>query len=197
MSVRYLTEAGDVDCDWVTLYDGPDSCCILFTTDSLVTDFTLLDLFAEDFTETGAVIFSATPVELDGERGSLPSVMTPDTPVAVQLIFPGDLPSYGISYVDAEGKPAPFRHCSQRLRRLLAAGGGRPIGDAVYSSGGDIQIGSGTRTIRERSAHDPEEYNLKKKASRGVLQYEKNTILCHFVSGSSLPFRLLSPQAHV
>lgn len=108
VSVRYLTEAGDVDCDWVTLYDGPDSCCILFTTDSRVTDFTLLDLFAEDFTETGAVIFSATPVELDGERGSLPSVMTPDTPVAVQLIFPGDLPAYGISYVDAGGSLRRF-----------------------------------------------------------------------------------------
>lgn len=108
VSVRYLTEAGDVDCDWVTLYDGPDSCCILFTTDSRVTDFTLLDLFAEDFTENGAVIFSATPVELDGERGSLPSVMTPDTPVAVQLIFPGDLPAYGISYVDAEGSLRRF-----------------------------------------------------------------------------------------
>ena len=81
-----------MDCDWVTLYDGPDSCCILFTTDSLVTDFTLLDLFAEDFTETGAVIFSATPVELDEERDSLPSVMTPDTPVAVQLfILPGEI----------------------------------------------------------------------------------------------------------
>ena len=103
VSVRYLTEAGDVDCGWVTLYDGPDSCCILFTTDSRVTDFTLLDLFAEDFTETGAVIFSATPVELDEERDSLPSVMTPDTPVAVQLTFPGDLPAYGISYVDAGG----------------------------------------------------------------------------------------------
>lgn len=103
VSVRYLTEAGDVDCGWVTLYDGPDSCCILFTTDSRVTDFTLLDLSVEDFTQTGAVIFSATPVEFDEERDSLPSVMTPDTPVAVQLIFPGDLPAYGISYVDAGG----------------------------------------------------------------------------------------------
>ena len=103
VSVRYLTEAGDLDCGWVTLYDGPDSCCILFTTDSRVTDFTLLDLSVEDFTETGAVIFSATPVELDEERDSLPSVMTPDTLVAVQLIFPGDLPAYGISYVDAGG----------------------------------------------------------------------------------------------
>ena len=108
VSVQYLTEAGEVDCNWVTLYDGPDSCCILFTTDSRVTDFTLLDLFAEDFTETGAVIFSATPVELDEERDSLPSVMTPDTPVAVQLIFPGDLPAYGISYVDAGGNLRRF-----------------------------------------------------------------------------------------
>ncbi|MGM9550553.1 MAG: hypothetical protein ACI3V5_12020 [Faecousia sp.] len=103
VSVRYLTEAGEVDCGWVTLYDGPDSCCILFTTDSRVTDFTLLDLSVEDFTESGAVIFSATPVAFDEERDSLPSVMTPDTPVAVQLIFPGDLPAYGISYVDAGG----------------------------------------------------------------------------------------------
>ena len=108
VSVRYLTEAGDVDCGWVTLYDGPDSCCILFTTDSRVTDFTLLDLSVEDFTETGAVIFSATPVALDEERGDLPSVMTPDTPVAVQLIFPGDLPAYGISYVDAGGNLRRF-----------------------------------------------------------------------------------------
>lgn len=103
VSVRYLTEAGDVDCDWVTLYDGSDSCYILFTTDSRVTDFTLLDLSVEDFTETGTVIFSATPAAFDEERGSLPSVMTPDTPVAVQLIFPGDLPAYGISYVDSGG----------------------------------------------------------------------------------------------
>ena len=108
VSVRYLTEAGDVDCDWVTLYDGPNSCCILFTTDSRVTDFTLLDLSLEDFTQTGAFIFSATPVELDEERDSLPSVMTPDTPVAVQLIFPGDLPAYGISYVDAGGNLRRF-----------------------------------------------------------------------------------------
>lgn len=102
VSVRYLTEVGDEDYDWVTLYDGPDACCILFTADSQVTDFTLLNLFAEDVTATGAILFSATPVELD-ERDSLPPVMTPDTPIAVQLIFPGDLPAYGISYEDQHG----------------------------------------------------------------------------------------------
>lgn len=47
-------------------------------------------------------------MELDEERDSLPSVMTPDTPVAVQLIFPGDLPAYGISYVDAGGNLRRF-----------------------------------------------------------------------------------------
>lgn len=102
VSVQYLKSVGDEDYDWVTLYDGPDACCILFTADSRVTDFTLWSLFAEDVTETGSIIFSAAPVELD-ERDSVPSVMTPDTPVAVQLIFPGDLPSYGVSYVDAGG----------------------------------------------------------------------------------------------
>lgn len=104
VSVQYLKEAEDVDCDWVTLYDGPDACCILFTAGSRVTDFTLLNLFAEDSTETGAVIFSATAVEAD----SLPAVMTPDAQVAVQLLFPGDLPAYGISYVDGGGNLRRF-----------------------------------------------------------------------------------------
>ena len=92
-----------MDCDWVTLYDGPDSCCILLTTDSRVTDFTLLDLSVEDFTETGAVIFSATPVELDGERGSLRRfaiavsgydgslLLEEADPLETQFILPGEI----------------------------------------------------------------------------------------------------------
>lgn len=182
MSVQYLTEAGDVDCNWVTLYDGPDSCCILFTTDSRVTDFTLLDLFAEDFTETGAVIFSATPVELDEERDSLPSVMTPDTPVAVQLIFPGDLTAYGISYVDAGGNlrrfaievsattaPCCWRRRTHWRRSLFFRG--------RYPDS-------------ERNKDDSGAY---KRKFEGGIQYEKNTIPCNFVDSFSLYFRLLSP----
>lgn len=34
----------------------------------------------------------------------MPSVMTPETPVAVQLNFSGDLPAYGFSYKDQNGK---------------------------------------------------------------------------------------------
>lgn len=104
VSVRYLTQVGEEEYHWVTLYDSQDACCILLTTDSPVTDFTLLYLSVEDYTETGAVIFKDTPVVPDEERDSLPSVMTPETPVAVQLNFSGDLPAYGFSYKDQNGK---------------------------------------------------------------------------------------------
>lgn len=108
VSVRYLTEAGDVDCDWVTLYDGDGAAVLLFTTDSPVRSFTVLTLELTDFTETGAAIFSATPVVLEEGLDSLPEVMTVDTPVAVQLSFMGTIPNYGISYVDGGGNLRRF-----------------------------------------------------------------------------------------
>ena len=99
VSVRYLTEVGDEDYDWVTLYDGPDACCLLFTTDSRVTDLSILNLFVENVADDGAVTYSATHAGDDCQW----DVMTPNMSIAVQLIFPGDLPAYGISYVDAGG----------------------------------------------------------------------------------------------
>ena len=108
VSVRYLTEAGDVDYDWVTLYDGDGAASLLFTTDSPVRSFTVLTLELTDFTETGAAIFSATPVVLEEGLDSLPEVMTVDTPVAVQLGFMGTIPNYGISYVDGGGNLRRF-----------------------------------------------------------------------------------------
>ena len=108
VSVRYLTEAGDVDCDWVTLYDGDGAASLLFTTDSPVTEFTVLTLELKDFTETGAAIFSASPVVLEKGVDSLPEVMTAGTPVAVQLGFMGTIPNYGISYVDGGGNLRRF-----------------------------------------------------------------------------------------
>lgn len=107
VTVRYLTQAKSDHCHWVTLYDGPDAACVLFTADSRVTDFTLLQLSAEDVTETGAILFQADPV-VPERKESIPSVMTPDTPVAVQLLFPGDLPSFGISFVDENGRYRRF-----------------------------------------------------------------------------------------
>lgn len=103
VSVRYLEPERDHTPYWVTLYDGPEAEFALFTTDSAVEEFTLWTLSAEDYTETGAVLFSSIQVFLEPGLDSLPEVMTPDTPVAVQLVFWGDTPGYGISYVDENG----------------------------------------------------------------------------------------------
>lgn len=99
VSVQYLTEVGDGDYDWVTLYDGPDACCLLFTTDSRVTDMSILSLFVEDVADDGTVTFSATLPGNDCQW----ETMTPNMLIAVQLIFPDTLPAYGISYRDVEG----------------------------------------------------------------------------------------------
>lgn len=103
VSVRYLEPERDHTPYWVTLYDGLEAEFALFTTEERVTDFTLWTLSAEDYTETGAVLFSSIQVFLEPGLDSLPEVMTPDTPVAVQLVFWGDTPGYGISYVDENG----------------------------------------------------------------------------------------------
>ena len=99
VSVRYLTEVGDEDYNWITLYDGPDACCILITPDSRVSDLSILNLFVEDVADDGTMTLSAT---LAGDDCHL-DIVTKDTPIAVQLIFPGDLPAYGISCVDQYG----------------------------------------------------------------------------------------------
>ena len=99
VSVQYLTEVGGEDYDWVTLYDGPNACCILFTTDSRVTNLSIWNLFVEDVEDDGAVICSGTLAGDDCQW----DVMPPNMSIAVQLIFSGDLPAYGISYVDADG----------------------------------------------------------------------------------------------
>lgn len=99
VSVQYLTEVGDGDYDWVTLYDGPDACCLLFTTDSRVTDMSILNLFVEDVADDGTVTFSSTLPGNDCQW----ETMTPNMLIAVQLIFPDTLPAYGISYRDVEG----------------------------------------------------------------------------------------------
>lgn len=91
VSVDYLPE-GMLPDYWVTLYDGDGAAFLLFTTDSPVTEFTVLALELKDFTETGAAIFSAAPVVLEEGLDSLPEVMTVDTPVAVQLGFMGTSP---------------------------------------------------------------------------------------------------------
>ncbi|SFJ05388.1 hypothetical protein SAMN02910435_01270 [Ruminococcaceae bacterium D5] len=89
VSVRYLTEVGDEDYHWVTLYDGPDACCILFTANSRVTNFTLLNLFPEEYYEDGTIDFSAYPAVMDVTQ----HILSPEHPIVVELAFIGSIPN--------------------------------------------------------------------------------------------------------
>lgn len=97
VSVDFAPEDGNYD--EVVLESSEYSSRLLFTANDDVTMFTLLELTFENFRDDGTVEFSARPVAAD----SVPDCLSPDHPVVVELVFPGDLPSYGFSYLDRNG----------------------------------------------------------------------------------------------
>ena len=82
------------DYDWIDLSTGEPVSTILFVADSTVTDFQISSLFLESVDDYGNMNFSVTPLYTQ-------DTLTPDWALVVDLTFYGDLPSYGISYVDA------------------------------------------------------------------------------------------------
>lgn len=82
------------DYDWIDLSTGEPVSTILFVADSTVTDFQISSLFLESVDDYGNMDFSVTPLYTQ-------DTLTPDLALVVDLTFYGDLPSYGISYVDA------------------------------------------------------------------------------------------------
>lgn len=74
---------------------------ILLQTDAPVSDFRLFALSLTDMDDSGCLIFSAR------KRLVLP-VFAPERPLLIALTFPGDLPSFGISYIDPDGLPRRF-----------------------------------------------------------------------------------------
>lgn len=95
--VQLAPEGGDYD--EVVLESGPYSCRLLFTTDSAVEYFTLLELTLEVVRDDGTMTFSSYPAVQDAFLETL----SPEHPIVVELVFPGDLPNYGISYLDTHG----------------------------------------------------------------------------------------------
>lgn len=69
---------------------------VLFTTTKTVSDFKILHLTCETIDDDGNITFAVE------ETYSQPE-LTPDRPLVAGLEFPGDMPSNGISYVDADG----------------------------------------------------------------------------------------------
>ena len=82
------------DYDRIDLSAGELVSSVLFVADSTVTDFQISSLFLESVDDYGNMNFSVTPLYTQ-------DTLTPDWALVVDLTFYGDLPSYGISYVDA------------------------------------------------------------------------------------------------
>ncbi len=74
---------------------------ILFTTDSTVTKFKVLGLQLKEVDPQGKIIF--TEEELYSQE-----TLTPQRPLLVVLTFYGDLPHYGISYLDENGRAQKY-----------------------------------------------------------------------------------------
>lgn len=102
VSVRLAPEGGDYD--EVVLDDGPSSCRLLFTADSAVEYFTLLELTLEDAAEDGIMEFTDYPAVLNTPLDTL----SPEQPVVVQLVLGENIPNYGIAYVDTHGDMRRF-----------------------------------------------------------------------------------------
>lgn len=85
-----------VDYEMFVADDGDTAAEIIFMSEQGVTDFELMSLTIHEVYDDGTVSYSAEPIyTLD--------VLTPVRPLVVRMTFPGDIPTYGISYVDEDG----------------------------------------------------------------------------------------------
>lgn len=90
------------DCDTYDISASESKSYIVFTTDSFLDNFTILELTLTDVSESGDMEFEAGP--------ALPQVsgLIADSPLAVGLTFAGDIPCYGFQYEDEKGELCCF-----------------------------------------------------------------------------------------
>ena len=74
---------------------------VAFVATSRVTDFKVLSLEFVDYTEDGKIKFDSKELYSQEELGK-------DTPLIVTMTFVGDIPNYGISYVDENGQTKKY-----------------------------------------------------------------------------------------
>ena len=70
---------------------------IVFRTSTEIMDFTVLGLIINEVGEDGTLDAAVRKLYTQEH-------LTPDSPLVVHLTFYGDLPTYGISYVDTDGE---------------------------------------------------------------------------------------------
>ena len=90
------------NCDEFVATDSEFRTKVVFSTDRAVKDFKFLGLMMEDWDEKNSrPIFAVEELHSQAE-------LTPERPLVVTLVFIGDLPNNGISYVDEGGATRRF-----------------------------------------------------------------------------------------
>lgn len=87
---------GNDDYEKFVADDGEYAANVLFTAKRTVIDFELMQLTIREISEDGTVSYDSKPIySLDR--------LTPERSLIIRMTFPGDTPTYGISYVDESG----------------------------------------------------------------------------------------------
>ncbi|MBQ9277797.1 MAG: hypothetical protein IJ224_04095 [Lachnospiraceae bacterium] len=87
--------------DFVTLSETAPIESILFSTEEKVTDFKVISLYMQDVDADGKPVYLYMEVYSKDE-------LTPEHPLCVDVTFYGDMPNWGVSYVDPNGKTRYF-----------------------------------------------------------------------------------------
>lgn len=88
-----------MDYDLFTADTSPDSTKLIFTAEGNVKDFKFLSLFCEDVLEDGTPVFAIEELYQADQLSA---------PLVVEMTFWGTIPSYGYSFVDADGETRRF-----------------------------------------------------------------------------------------
>ncbi|MBR4022591.1 MAG: hypothetical protein IKI94_08375 [Ruminococcus sp.] len=91
------TNYKQADCDFYSVEKTGNETQILFTTDNTLQDFRLLSLFFNNIDDDGNLLYTIEDIYSHG-------VLTSLSPLIVEMTFYGDMPSYGVSYIDETGK---------------------------------------------------------------------------------------------
>lgn len=87
--------------DKFTADNGAGKVTVVFTPDKEISNFRFLALTLKDVDSHGHMIFTEKEL-LRREK------LSPDLPIGIEMVFYGDLPNNGISYVDGSGRTRKF-----------------------------------------------------------------------------------------
>ncbi|MDO5155088.1 MAG: hypothetical protein Q4D51_03895 [Eubacteriales bacterium] len=101
VSVQWARDIMDTISEYDEFVDGDAQTKIVISTDKTVTEVKVLALQFEDADEEGNISFAKTQLYEQKQ-------LTKERPLVIGVTFVGDIPNYGISYVDESGNTQTF-----------------------------------------------------------------------------------------